>query len=245
MKEHYASCSCADIPFRPSVGLAARLRRRVGFTLTEVVLAVGVLSLAILALVGLFGPTMSAVKDVVDRSDALAIADQLNSELQSDEIYIPLEIQSMANRFNIFSEQMITRPSSAGNVSGFPSASSGYGGVLYAWKQFDPNRDQVGNVDLKLSALPPSNDDLRFVDGSVYIVFMERGLQFAQNASDRYDFGNVNDSAYFPILVSIYDAPMDLIVASNGGSLEQADLVDIVNNQRGKALFQYTTVKLR
>lgn len=241
MKEHYAPRFYGAVSPQTREGFIGRLRRRVGFTLTEVVLAVGVLSLAIVALVGLFGPTMGAVKEVVDRTGALAVADQLNAQLLSDEIYVPLEINTQGNRFDTFAAQLITRPPN-GTVAAFPSAVAGTGGVLYAWKQFRPDRDLVGNVELKLSPTPPVSADLAYLDGSVYLVFLERGLQQGANTY-QFTTANVAASAYFPILVSIYEAPMNLI--SGGSALAPAVLLNYINNERGKPLFQYTTAKLR
>lgn len=245
MKERYTPRFYGDISFSPVKGFGARLRRRIGFTLTEVVLAVGVLSLAIVALVGLFGPTMGAVKEVIDRSGALAVADQVNSKLLSDEIYTALGNQTSPTRFSDFAGQLIVR--SGGNVASIPTTPKGRAGVLYAWKQFNPNRSEVGNVDLTLWPTVTNDDargrpfDLGALDGSVYLVLMERGLQQGTN---QYTFpGDVDNSAYFPILVSIYEAPMNLI--STGLDLPEAELRNYANGLRGKPLFQYTTAKLR
>lgn len=52
------------------------------FSLVEVVLAIGVLSLAVVALLGLFGPTMSSVKQVIDTNEATAVVSRVNAEIQ-------------------------------------------------------------------------------------------------------------------------------------------------------------------
>lgn len=53
-----------------------------GFSLVEVVLAIGVLSLAVVALLGLFGPTISSVKQVVDNNVATAAVSKINTHIQ-------------------------------------------------------------------------------------------------------------------------------------------------------------------
>ena len=50
----------------------------------EVVLAIGVLSLAILALLGLFGPTVRSVRDVVDADEVNRAISQVNNALAMD-----------------------------------------------------------------------------------------------------------------------------------------------------------------
>lgn len=55
---------------------------RQGFSLVEVVLAIGVLAVAITALLGLLGPTLMAVKNVVDTNKATASMGSIDSFIQ-------------------------------------------------------------------------------------------------------------------------------------------------------------------
>lgn len=55
-----------------------------GFSLVEVVLAIGVIALAVVALIGLFGPTMSSVKQVVDSNFATAAISRVNFYVQNE-----------------------------------------------------------------------------------------------------------------------------------------------------------------
>jgi prepilin-type N-terminal cleavage/methylation domain-containing protein len=55
---------------------------RKGFSLVEVVLAIGVLAVAITALLGLLGPTLLAVKNVVDTNKATASMGTIDSFIQ-------------------------------------------------------------------------------------------------------------------------------------------------------------------
>lgn len=61
-------------------------RHRGAFTLVEVMLAVGVLSLAILALVGLIGATFQQVEEIVETNRALAVAGTVNAALDRPEL---------------------------------------------------------------------------------------------------------------------------------------------------------------
>lgn len=58
-----------------------------GFSLVEVVLAVGVIALAVVALIGLFGPTMGSVKQVVDSNFATAAISRVNAYIQNELTY--------------------------------------------------------------------------------------------------------------------------------------------------------------
>lgn len=53
-----------------------------GFTLIEVVLAIGVLGIAVLSLVMMFGPTMKSVRQVVSANEAIAATNAFNDFLQ-------------------------------------------------------------------------------------------------------------------------------------------------------------------
>lgn len=232
MKEHYAPDFLAGAPRRSGLrkGFAAALRQRIGFTLTEVVLAVGVLSLSIVALVGLFGPTMGAVKNVVDRSGALAVADHLNSQLLSGEIYQVFGVENAADPFLQLSGKLLDA-----GATEVPDEE----GVVYAWREYANagNRGQADDVSLQLSITRPASGVLPRIEGAVYFAVLEEGLQ---QSSNKYDFGQVANSAYFPIQVSIYEAPMSDLVNNS-----DPDFEEFLKGERGKPLFQYTTAKLR
>jgi len=59
--------------------------RRAGFTLTEVLLAIGVLTIAVLALIGLLGPTIGQVSDVVANTEAMSTVSKVNATLQAED----------------------------------------------------------------------------------------------------------------------------------------------------------------
>ncbi len=55
------------------------------FTLVEVVLAIGVIAIAVVALLGLMVPTLSSVRNVIDTSQATAAMSKFNAYLDNDE----------------------------------------------------------------------------------------------------------------------------------------------------------------
>jgi len=58
-----------------------RISTRKGFTLVEVLLAVGIVAMAILALVGLLGATFQQVEDVVQTNQAIGVVTRVNAAL--------------------------------------------------------------------------------------------------------------------------------------------------------------------
>ncbi|MGJ3244011.1 MAG: hypothetical protein ACFE0O_13795 [Opitutales bacterium] len=56
---------------------------RTGFTLIEVVLAIGIFTLAILTLLGLLAPTLQSVNDVINTSLAKGVISKVNTTLQT------------------------------------------------------------------------------------------------------------------------------------------------------------------
>lgn len=53
-----------------------------GFSLIEVVLAVGIFATVIIGVIGLLGPTVSSVREVVDSTVAVRLADGVDAELR-------------------------------------------------------------------------------------------------------------------------------------------------------------------
>jgi len=195
-----------------------------GFSLFEVVLAVGVLSISILALLGLFGPTMSSVRDVVDSNEANGVRTRLNAALMSDEIYTKLGMDQ-ATRFEDF----------AGLLQD-PTGGSRSPRLLYFWNERVETQDPI---TLEYAANTGAFDDqwLNKVEGSAFVVALERGLQ-GEDDTRNYDFGTVQSQGHFPILVSIYPvSPSDFINKDEGDFVTMVETVEPV--------FTYTTAKLR
>src|ERR1700757_4352086 len=71
--------SCAFL--RP-IGLVARTRSR-AFTLLEVVIAVGIFAIGMVAVIGLFTPAAKSIGDSADAEAATRVADLLNVKLQT------------------------------------------------------------------------------------------------------------------------------------------------------------------
>lgn len=59
-------------------------KTKTGFSIVEVVLAIGVISVAIVALLGLLAPTLGSVKNVVDTGQATAAISKFNAWLDQE-----------------------------------------------------------------------------------------------------------------------------------------------------------------
>jgi len=189
---------------------------RSGFSLFEVVLAVGVLAVSILALLGLFGPTMSSVRDVVDSNEASSVRTRLHASLMSGEIYDRIGLPH--DGFETF-----------GNL--LPAPGSGDPYVLYFWQS---RQDNESPLELEFGADPPTLADMEISEGQSFVVTLEQGMQ--TQGDDAYDFSAIEEEGFFPILVSIYALPIGEMVA-----LENvADFVEA-----NEPIVTYPTAKLR
>lgn len=84
--------------------LIHKKRKAKGFSLVEVVLAIGIFALAVVALLGLLGPTLESVQAVRDQNKATAIISKVNTFLQT---YEPSLDGIDESRFNYFYEELV------------------------------------------------------------------------------------------------------------------------------------------
>lgn len=204
-----------------------------GFSLTEVILAVGVIAVSILALLGLFGPTMTSVRDVVDSNEANGVRTRLNAALMSDEIYNNLSgvDPDDTDKFGTFA--MNELGSGAGTNNRAPK-------MLYFWNtrsDYENRSPAVLTYSDDISDFQTDFTSGNIEGGAVYVVALEQGMQGGTNS---YEFTTdfIDSQGYFPILVSIYSVEPAQATTAN-----EANLRNLVNTT--KPLFSYTTAKLR
>lgn len=204
--------------------------RNVGFSLMEVILAIGVLSLAILALLGLFAPTMTSVKNVIDRNEATGIMTKVNAFLQTND-----PNAGAGGRINV----------NFGNVVNWANA----GHVLYAWnsQEIDAGTGALGPNQLQIAAdTNLLSTDFRDgkIESSVFIIVLSR----ARFGNFNYPYGNANTEGYVPMTVSIYVVDTERV--ANGqvtAVVDQNGLNEDASNGISEAslLISYTTAKVR
>jgi len=211
-------------------------RYRVGFSLMEVILAIGVLSLAILSLLGLFGPTMASVKNVMDRSAATGVMSQINAYLQTNAVTDasgdPLPLSEQVNFQNA------TQWARSGNV-------------LYAWNRqvFDSATSLFGPVELRIAHDAAAvradfeNSNVN-IEGSVFVAVLSRAsLGFA------YPYDDNELEGYVPVKVDIYVVDTDVVsdpqlftVVADGNGLNETASSGISEADR---VIDYTIAKVR
>ncbi len=120
---------------RPPVGT-----RRRGFTLIEVVLALGVFLVTVLALVGLLGPTLKSLEEVERADEAASVVSTVNAFLQSspaiapgggsrfDVVYSAVKADDHATVF-VFRRYVDASSTEVGLVVGFDAGESVAGGL--------------------------------------------------------------------------------------------------------------------
>lgn len=116
---------------------------RAGFSLIEVVLAIGIFLVTVLALVGLLGPTLESVDNVEKTDEVASIVNTLNAFLQSSP-----DIAPTSSRFDAVYNAV---------------ANNGYATVLL-FRQYSPD-DPDGPIELKVGFLQEDS-----VDGRATIV---------------------------------------------------------------------------
>ena len=75
---------------------SASVRSKFGFSLIEVVLAIGIFLVTVLALVGLLGPTLQSVDEVEKTDEIASVVNTVNAFLQSSpDIAVAWTIQNL------------------------------------------------------------------------------------------------------------------------------------------------------
>lgn len=194
-----------------------------GFSLVEVVLAIGILSLAILSLLGLFGPTMTSVRNVIDKNEATGIMTKINTEIQSDGLQLIAFTRglSMFDAVNIWATN---------------------GQVFYFWTEQDIQGNELQTAEIQIGDNKNDIDIENINSSGVFVVVLSEA-----NLAD-YSYANNSNEAYVPVQVSIYSVPVDRLlqdsfrVSVNGNGLNSRASDGISD---GDLLISYTTARLR
>ena len=103
--------------------------RRAGFSLIEVVLAIGIFLVTVLALVGLLGPTLQSVDEVEKTDEVSSIVNTLNAFLQSSP-----DIALVSSKFD----------------SIYNAVADGGEATVYIYRWYEDSVDDQGSPIIKL-----------------------------------------------------------------------------------------------
>ena len=152
---------------------------KAGFTLVEVVLAIGILGVAVLALLGMFAPTMNNVKNVLDSDFAIAATGSINSYFE----------KMAGNNFDdvkdLIESASETRPSDT---------------VLYVYLRNTEEFEEIyiTTVDTDVTT------DLK--DGHIISSSVLRVEIYRMIAMNNYNYEKIYEEAYIPMLLKIFSA---------------------------------------
>lgn len=184
------------------------LKKRGGFTLVEVMLAVGVMAIAISSMIGLLSAITANINQIRQQNKAVSLIANLETTLKEKNFETVYSwVQNPANPHIIYFWDEYQNPEDPDNSSLVTCSS-----------------EQAG----ALSGMPPDNDRLKRSEGEVYRVLLtlyQEGLvgeKVELGGSSEYAGGTLPGSAemygasYLPIKVEILADPRDDIIPNAG-----------------------------
>lgn len=157
-----------------------------GFTLVEVVLAIAVMSLAVVALLGLLVPTLSSVRNVIDTSQATAAMSKFNAYIDNDVDFNDLltAVNNEAGDRQFYFVYEVIRDRALGTTEIM---------VVPGTDVSDVDSDYADRAD-------------REIVGPVFRFVLNRSSIW--NPND-YNPPNIDEQAYFPIFIQVLLAEHD------------------------------------
>lgn len=220
--------------------------RRAGFSLVEVVLAIGIFLVTVLALVGLLGPTLQSVDEVEKTDEVSSVVNTVNSFLQNSP-----DIAPNASKFSAIYQAV---------------ANDGYATlIVYRWfddvgtTTGDPPvvRLEIGFADNENGAVDPravvnrGDADFSAAAGPIYRVVLSASSvtpdTLRSNRDTNTGIYTLSESlasypeGYLAMEVRIFARSEDM-QAVQGGSLPNPGLVQLNNEE---PLFTYNTAVVR
>lgn len=229
------------------------LSRR-GFSLIEVVLAIGIFLVTVLALVGLLGPTLQSVNEVEETDDVSSVVNTLNAFLQSSPDIAPTGDSKFNAIFNAVAND------------GFATL------VMYRWYDdlAKENEDsppviklEIGFIDDEQSSINPrgvvnsdrdgnpasyqdaANQIYRIVLSPSSVIPLDLRSSEPNPDTGVYSLNSPNIASYpegyFAMEARIFALESDMSAVSSG-TLPNVSLEDLVNEE---AVFTYNTAIVR
>jgi len=139
--------------------VSAPIRKQTGFSLVEVILAIGVLTVSVLALIGLLAPPIGQVSHVVGNARAMSTVSKVNAALQAEDFD------------DVFGWVQQNEAARDGDYTQINS-------VIYAFQALtvadDPDADDEGQVRSVIvmpdETIPGQLGNDELIDGEVFVV---------------------------------------------------------------------------
>ena len=147
-----------------------------GFTLVEVVLAIGILSVAVLALLAMFTPTMNNVRNVINSDFAVSSTGAINAHLQK------LAADDFDNIEELVSRASQSKPSHI---------------FLYVYIKNYNGTEEIFVTEDKEDV----HEDL--MDGNLLSAVLRVEI-YRMITADNYDYNNIRKEAYIPMMLKIF-----------------------------------------
>ncbi len=225
------------------------LRRRAAFSLVEVVLALGIFLVTVLALVGLLGPTLKSINEVEKVDEISSVVNTVNGFLQNspgiaqqgeskfDVVYTAVESDDYATLF-VFREYLEASATAGDNDVAAVKMTVG----------FSQNEQFFGANPGNEARL--SDGDLQNAAGTIYRVILTPSSVIPEshrsssrdNASNTYTLeSNLSnyDEGYFAMEVRIFDQSPDPNIGAGDINRPLEDFTDV------EPLFTYNTAVVR
>ncbi len=152
-----------------------------GFSLIEVVLAIGIFLVTILALVGLLGPTLQSVDEVEKTGEVASVVNTVNAFLQHSQEIAPTDSSKFDALYNAVSSD---DHATLDHATLF---------VFRAYQDSDPDSNAISQI-IRFSA-----DEEKFINRSARV-----------DADDAVDFGNAAGSIYRVVLSASSALPLSV-----------------------------------
>ncbi|ADE56029.1 type IV pilus modification PilV family protein [Coraliomargarita akajimensis] len=219
-------------------GNCNRRAQQGGFTLVEVVLALGIFLVTILALVGLLGPTLKSVNDVETTDELVSVVNSINAFLQNspeiavsgsskfDTLYNQVRASGTATIY-VFNEYVSGQSAESRLRIGFESASSVGANALVT--NFNNASGTIYRAVLSTSPVTPSNFRSGSRNGS--------GIYTLSSAVNSYHEG------FLALEIRIFAREQDLRAIQSGSMDRTTTILANLNNE--EPIFTYNTAIVR
>jgi len=177
-------------------------RTKKAFTLIEVVLAVGILSLAILSLLMMFGPTMKTVNETIAANEASAVIGAFDTFLQNS-------VSEDADPTGVFE----------GTIPDWIDAQTPFYVYGVEYSKYSKEYSKYGENEIIVTL---ESNDIRqaITDGEKKVRLIGNVLRVQMDyLASGYDYSDIANQAYLPMVVRIYTVPDPYNNPSQGGAV--------------------------